>query len=72
MCLPTFGLSEDVVSTPDGGLISNVLVEAKNATKTAKKFFWRCAVPLRNSPSSFPLTVEHPIGLIAPSLVLVG
>jgi len=35
---PPAGFSENVVNTPDGGLISNPLLEAKNATKTAKKF----------------------------------
>ena len=35
---PPAGFSENVANTPDGGLISNVLVGAKNATKTAKSF----------------------------------
>lgn len=35
---PPAGFSEDVVSTPDGGLIIKLLLEAKNATKTAKNF----------------------------------
>ena len=35
---PPAGFSENVANTPDGGLISNPLLEAKNATKTAKKF----------------------------------
>ena len=38
MSAPPAGFSEDVVSTPDGGLIIKLLLEAKNATKTAKSF----------------------------------
>ena len=35
---PPARFSEGTANTPDGGLISNVLVGAKNATKTAKSF----------------------------------
>lgn len=38
MSTPPVGFLEDVVIPPDGGLISNLLLEAKNATKTAKIF----------------------------------
>lgn len=46
---PPAGFSENVVNTPDGGLISNPLLEAKNATKTAKKFL----PPLKQNSSRF-------------------
>lgn len=38
MSTPPAGFSEDVAIPPDGGLISNLLLEAKNAMESAKKF----------------------------------
>lgn len=49
MSTPPVGFLEDVVIPPDGGLISNLLLEAKNATKTAKSF---CR-PLKKNSSRF-------------------
>lgn len=43
---PPARFSENVANTPDGGLIVKLLLEAKNATKTAKIFLaLRCAPP---------------------------
>lgn len=60
MSAPPAGFSEDVAIPPDGGLIVKLLLEAKNATKTAKKFSGVYGLPTKGSPSSFQLTVEHP------------